>query len=205
MRYGLSLAAFLLVSAISACQRQGIDEYRVVKFIDGDTIVLNDDEGTRIDLALIDAPEIEQPFGRDARQGLESLIQDNRVQIQYMNNGKALVYLDSILINEKLVQKGYAWFDISAAPEPAMSIRLKDSQSEATSRKIGLWAQNDTLIVSPWQWRADGKEVVRNSNQIRFAQQREAERRRMELQKITDKRREANAPNRSKLITTKDD
>ena len=72
-------------SIVSAQARPGSTyTAHVVRIIDGDTIHVRDTTGEahRIRLAMIDAPEREQPFGTEATKKLSELLRQGTVRLK---------------------------------------------------------------------------------------------------------------------------
>lgn len=128
----------------------------VVKVIDGDTLRLRrDTHSFTAKLAFIDAPEREQPFGRESKNHLNNLLQDSDVLIQPKGDNW-LVFRHGNNINLTQLQQGYAW--------PSEAILASVQKNTATDPYLvayqtasenlrGLWAQGHDLRISPWQWR----------------------------------------------------
>ncbi|HFG8026080.1 TPA: thermonuclease family protein [Salmonella enterica subsp. enterica serovar Oranienburg] len=121
---------------------------RVVRVIDGDTVVVLTAPATevRIRLAGIDAPEKGQPFGQRARQFLASRGAGRVVEISGDSRdryGRTLgtIWTDGRDINAELVCSGMAW---------AYRVR-NEVQNPAREQKKGPWQESSP--VPPWQWR----------------------------------------------------
>jgi len=113
----------------------------VVGVIDGDTLVL---EGkSRIRLRHADAPELEFCGGREAKKELESLVSGKRVRIDEQvadkyGRGMALVYVGDVLVNEKMLQSGWARYhsDISSKED-----ELKGVSRTAKEGRLGIYGK----------------------------------------------------------------
>lgn len=127
---------------------------RVVELHDADTMWI--DRGgikTKVRLAWVDAPEIGQPDGVEARAFAAKLLLDKIVTISH---GKAASYgrpvvqillADQSGYNAALVQAGHAWVD----QRYSKSKLLLGLQAEAQAAKRGLWAMKNP--TPPWLWR----------------------------------------------------
>jgi endonuclease YncB( thermonuclease family) len=90
---------------------------KVVRVIDGDSLWLEPSPaGPPLQLRLqdIDAPEICQPWGPEARRALQELVLDKSVTVQVSGrdtHGRTLgtLHLDTLNVNRALVQEGHAW------------------------------------------------------------------------------------------------
>lgn len=130
-------------------------QWRVVGVVDGDLMTCLDEAGgqQKVRLAEIDAPELGQDYGTAARETLADFVFGKTVQV--VDQGKdrsgrwiAHVYVDGVDINRELVGQGAAWHYAAASSDPSLTAL----QTQAQSRKIGLWAQPNPM--PPWEWRA---------------------------------------------------
>lgn len=126
----------------------------MVGVVDGDLMTCLDDTGGqhKVRLAEIDAPEMGQDYGKQAREKLADAVFGKTVQV--VDQGKdragrwvARVYVDGVDVNRELVAQGAAWHYAAASSDPS----LGDLEARARSSRIGLWAEPDP--VPPWQWR----------------------------------------------------
>ena len=129
-------------------------QWRVVGVVDGDLMTCLDESGGqhKVRLAEIDAPDLGQDYGTQAREKLADYVFGKTVQV--VDQGKdrsgrwiARVYVDGVDVNRELVAGGDAWHYAAASSDPA----LGPLQEQARSRRLGLWAQPDP--VAPWEWR----------------------------------------------------
>lgn len=141
---------------------------KVIAIIDGDTLRLSTDSHTFIaNLAFIDAPEKEQPFGREASTHLKKLLLNHSVLIQPEDDAWVM-YRRGENVNLTQLQKGFAWLS-----QPLMKSVEKTTATEAktplnkyiyayqtaSENLQGLWALEHDLRVSPWQWRKQTVEI----------------------------------------------
>lgn len=140
----------------------------VVKVIDGDTLRLRDDtHAFTAKLAFIDAPEREQPFGRESKNHLKNLLRDSNVLIQ-PEGDEWVIFQSGENINFKQLQQGYAWPSeaimlstqkTATVPSNAHTDPYLSAYQTASENLRGLWAQEHDLRISPWQWRKQTVEV----------------------------------------------
>ncbi|MGK6307267.1 thermonuclease family protein [Variovorax sp. DT-64] len=162
-RFGLMLSAalFCLVVAIS----------------DGDTLKVRCGEPgsfrqLTVRLHAIDAPELNQPFGRRAKEALSrmayrktarldcKLDEDRyhrricRVQVAPDSCSEAPC-AKTLDVGLAMLTVGMAWWSRTHAGEqsPAERGQYAFAESEAKARRAGLWA--DQRPVPPWRWRAE--------------------------------------------------
>lgn len=126
---------------------------KVVNVIDGDTVELRLGSATRvIRLDQIDAPEIGQPWGRRARQGLSRRVAGQQVVAEIAGSDRyerllATLFVKDQNINREMVQSGDAW----AYKQYLTDSRLLDDEAAARTARIGLWRGADP--IPPWEWR----------------------------------------------------
>ena len=126
----------------------------VTRILDGDTLVIarNNGEEVKVRLAGIDAPEITQDFGEQARTALDTLVLNRRVTVENKgtdpyNRVIGVITVDDEDINQKLVKDGDAWF----YPDYANGLDYAADQAEADKGKLGLWSNRGA--VPPWLYR----------------------------------------------------
>ena len=133
---------------------------RCTKVSDGDTIhvVTDGNEKFKVRLDRIDAPEKDQPYGKESTAYLSSLIRGKTVRVEWVKKdqyGRALgiVFLDKTDVNLKMVETGnahhYSYFDKTPAYSAA--------ESAAKEKKLGLWASEN--VVSPYEWRKNKRRM----------------------------------------------
>jgi endonuclease YncB( thermonuclease family) len=126
---------------------------KVIVVMDGDTVmVLRDGQKLKIRLAYIDAPEKDQPFGKQSRDSLLEMLGKKQVQIDSQavdQYGRivGLISLDGRNVNQEQVKRGMAW-EYSHYHTDKTYLGLR---SEAQLSRRGLWGQNSPQ--APWQWR----------------------------------------------------
>ena len=126
---------------------------KVIVVMDGDTVmVLRDGHKTKVRLANIDAPEKDQPFGKQSRDSLLEMVGKKQVQIDSQavdQYGRIVgsISLDGRNINQEQVQRGMAW-EYSHYHTDKTYLGL---QSDAQQARRGLWGQASPQ--APWQWR----------------------------------------------------
>lgn len=124
------------------------DTARVIDVIDGDTIRVQFADGTveKVRYIGINAPELDRPGGKEARQINEQLVGGKVVTLirdvsERDRYGRLLryVYVDSLFVNAELVRRGYA----RAATYPP-DVRYADYfvklEREARQKGAGLWS-----------------------------------------------------------------
>lgn len=175
-RLRLSLGAAVTAVGIVACggpQPAGPGDaaapraVTVVSVHDGDTVRVRDGDGRvrTVRLATIDAPELGQPFGPQARDAVRERVQGRVVTLEPRGDdryGRTLAVLwlpGEAQAREDLalwaVGQGLAWHYTAHAREQPLTERWRYTMAETLARgsRLGLWAQPDPQ--PPWAWRRE--------------------------------------------------
>jgi micrococcal nuclease len=152
---GLSLGNFsFLGKNTSEIKKTGepteMSEAKVIRVIDGDTIEI--EGGERVRYIGIDAPETVEPrkaaecFGPEATAKNKELVEGKTVRLEKdltdrdkYNRLLRYVYVGTTLINQELVQLGFAraW---AYPPDLKYQDRIAQAQAAAKKMKNGLWS-----------------------------------------------------------------
>ena len=122
----------------------------VQRVVDGDTVYFQD--GAKIRLHGIDAPERNQPYGKQSTADLRDILGDSvyvytRDVDRYGREVAVLYTPEGVNVNLELVCIGAAWWYERYAKQDRA---LKDCQTSARSVGAGLWAEDP---IAPWEWR----------------------------------------------------
>lgn len=127
-----------------------------IRVYDGDTFILKvDDDYHRIRLASIDAPELDQTYGQEARIALARLIENRKVIVSVIDIDKYNREVGNVYVgaydkdtSNYMLANGAAWhlsyFD-RYHPKYPLHGRL---QLEAQKQGLGLWSQPNP--TPPW-------------------------------------------------------
>ena len=133
----------------------GRETWTVRAVHDGDTVTCHDTDGQarRIRLLGIDAPELGQTHGREARAALARKVGERRVGVAARGHDRhgrllATLWIEERDINREMVAEGHAWAFGGIAPDPD----LVEAESSARRERRGLWAES--LPEEPAHWRA---------------------------------------------------
>ena len=162
--------------AIDEARHKEAEKVKVViglctKVIDGDTIhvVTGGNVRFKVRLERIDAPESDQPYGKEATDYLAKLIKGRTVRVEWVKKDRygrilGIVYYDQPGnpnskpnrqdINLTMVSTGNAWHYSYFDQTPAYAA----AESAAKEKKLGLWAAGDT-VVSPYEWRKNKRKM----------------------------------------------
>jgi len=146
----VTLLAVILLAGVAVAGETGING-KCVKVIDGDTLVVKCDESRRtVEIDGIDAPELDQPWGKEVRSFVKSMVQGRQVEIEVIEGGddtvRARVFIDGVDLAEMLASRGLAW-----VPEDGADGELLSVSKSARDLPCGLWMDADP--VPPWEFR----------------------------------------------------
>ena len=117
---------------------------RVISVVDGDTTY---------NVYSIEAPEIEQPQGYEARKYLYNMILQRRVEVTPKGGrtpqGVRVIATtrDNDDVADLMLRSGFAWYRNDTVNE----LRYIRSERFAQEEGVGIWASPDH--VAPWEWR----------------------------------------------------
>jgi len=127
----------------------------IIDVIDGDTVLIkNGEELQEIDIMWIDAPELNQPFGREAKAFIEKIIKNGIVakiehcpaNIDYdpylVLHGKSGDHQDYHI---QMLMDGLAWVRYGYGVG-----MYSGQQWQAKQNKVGLWSEENP--IPPWEW-----------------------------------------------------
>lgn len=148
-------AAIALAVALSGEVHARALVARVVRVVDGDTLeVRSGHRELTLRLLYIDAPEHDQPYGREARRHLEQLVRLDRVRVETRGRdrfGRTLARViresDGLDVNLAQVERGFAW----SYARGDTRAEIERAEGAARRARVGLWA--DPRPVSPRTWR----------------------------------------------------
>jgi len=168
----MRLTLLLITFMASTCQGETIVG-RVVRIVDGDTLVILDSDKIqhRVRLAGIDAPEPGQPFGNLAKQNLSILTDVHEIRIDWYKKDRwnqviGTVWAQSpdtscqeeecpktLDVGMAQLTQGLAWHFKRYAHEQPEEQREQYSfaEYEAKAKRVGLW--NAPCPTPPWEWR----------------------------------------------------
>lgn len=132
---------------------------KVVLVLDGDTIIVLDSDNKQftVQLEAIDAPELKQEFGNEAKRNLAELLDGQAVRVIYTKISKhglvtGKVLIDSEDVNLQQIKDGFAWHYTAQTVQSENELRIySNAQSAAQYSETGLWATSDP--TPPWEFR----------------------------------------------------
>ncbi len=125
---------------------------KVTRVIDGDTF--ETETGEKIRLIGINAPEISDIFGKEAKQYLSDLIGNKTVDLKSDTNSKdrdryqrllRYVILDGVDINEKMISDGFAFAYLKY--KFSKSTDYEQAQLKARDTNKGIWGDSKRELI----------------------------------------------------------
>lgn len=164
-KFSLALLATLLFVSATLAQAITING-RVVRVVDGDTVILREAGGREVTVRVqgIDAPESGQPHGKDATKYLTMLALDKEVTADCPKKDQYGRLVCRIIskgadVAQSMLWAGWAWHYKFYQNEQTEADRARYASAEDFARegKLGLWA--DASAVAPWEYRQSVKNV----------------------------------------------
>ena len=129
-----------------------MEEARVARVIDGDTVVL--DNGEHVRYIGMDTPEKGRPYCKEATSKNKRLVEGKKVRLEYdvgrtdqYGRTLAYIYAGNIFVNAELVKSGYAMV-YTFPPNVKYYKTFVALQEEARKEKRGLWGLSQQDIES---------------------------------------------------------
>ena len=164
---GITLIALLFGLLLSPCAQARPDAEtlaQVIAVTDGDTLLLMPLNSAsaqqryyKLRLADIDAPELNQAFGEEAKRQLGNWVLHQTIRVVTVATdryGRRIGWVrltkaspEDTDVNTELVQQGLAWVS-TRYKHPAYLLK---AQRDAQLAARGLWA--DSHAIPPWVWR----------------------------------------------------
>ena len=119
----------------------------------------------------IDAPELAQPYGRESRKQLETLVRRGGIRMDAMATdryGRTVGLLSrrrrrGQSVNVEMVRSGMAWWYRRYG---GRDLGFPEAEAEAKRRRRGVWRHGDR-IRRPWDYRADLRRSRQRRRRIR--------------------------------------
>lgn len=151
----IALALFATVGALAAAAETIVGT--VTRVSDGDTIWVTDAKTRhKVRLVKIDAPESDQPHGKESTEFLKSLVYGKRVEVLWSAKdrygrilGTVTIMRDNevVDVNLAMVENGFAWHYSFNDRTPEYA----DAEKAAKRSRLGLWRAESP--VNPYHWR----------------------------------------------------
>uniref|UniRef100_UPI00403F6D7D thermonuclease family protein n=1 Tax=Microcoleus sp. OTE_8_concoct_300 TaxID=2964710 RepID=UPI00403F6D7D len=143
-----------------------LPEYEVIpgSVHDGDTLRVRSSKGEilKVRFACLDAPELKQPLGEEARNHLRSLINEaggkvkvNIIETDRYGRSVAELWTKKGLLQSQMTASGMAFaYDQYSKNCPNWDA-VKSSEKTAIEYKLGVWRSPN--FERPWNWRKANK------------------------------------------------
>lgn len=122
--------------------------YKVEEVIDGDTLVLTDNE--RVRLLGINTPEHDQHYFEEAKEVLKMLVIGKEVKLEKDITDKDIygrllryVFIGNLFVNEEMVKRGFA-NAFTFPPDVKYADKFIEAERVARSRELGLWVKSNS-------------------------------------------------------------
>lgn len=141
------LGAAAFTAALMAQTLLKKTSYKVERIVDGDTFITTENQMIRF--SGIDAPEMENCNGKEAKESLEKLILNKRLYLKIIYRDKlnrliSDVYNDKGLVSAKMVRLGMAYYTQAGMQSP----ELAEAANEARSKKLGVYSPKCTQLTN---------------------------------------------------------
>jgi len=139
------ILSLLVISYLLSSYSHAPTGQRVIKVLDGDSIILANGEEVRY--LGIDTPEYGQPFAEEAREFNRRLVKDRTVELEFDIEKRdhygrllAYVFVGKTFVNAELVKAGYAYVYTNPPNVKYRKLFLR-LQKEARENRRGLWSR----------------------------------------------------------------
>lgn len=148
-----AIIAALLFFVLRGCINE--NQVKASSTTDGDRLVLSD--GRAVRLAWVDAPELGQDAGEQARNALAALVHDKTITLTERGRDEhggliATVFTDGVDVGLLMLRGGWAWHHSGKLTQEPDEHRLYAYATlQARADGIGLWSLADP--IPPWEFR----------------------------------------------------
>ena len=129
----------------------------IERVVDGDTVVIN---GELNRIRKMDAPEMGQAFGEEAKGFMKALVENKTVVVAKWGNddfNRPLIdiHLDGVDVSEIMIESGYAWvYYVSGQMERNLNLMME----QARAKNIGIWADKTPMRPSEFRKLSNAQE-----------------------------------------------
>lgn len=167
-KHGFFLPVSALFYMVLACQPTGSNDaspgshgpgnplreekVEILRISDGDSFQVRvGDSSFRVRMHGVDAPELDQPYGRQSRYCLKEILSVAPIRLQEEYKDPYGRMVATILdengqdLNERAVRRGCAWAYVH------YSSKYSHAERQARKERLGLWEERNP--IPPWMWR----------------------------------------------------
>jgi micrococcal nuclease len=154
---GLLVLSLTAVRAQEAPGQRSMIAAQVIRVVDGDTLeVLVGRRKVRVHVNGVDAPEPNQPWGKEATQALSQMVLGQSVDLEPVGTATgsritAIVFVGEAEVGAALVSAGNAWADRKDL-RPS-DVGLCEVEASAREERLGLWSLPAPKRLAPWLFR----------------------------------------------------
>ena len=153
-----SILLLILLSGVGYSQSY---KGKITKVVDGDTYFFQTtNETLKVRMFGIDAPEGNQPFGKESKEFMSKYIHKDATLVSHGHDQYKRIlgtlFIDGQDINLLSVKGGYAWHYKRYLDDK----QYADAQENAKKNKLGLWGLSNP--IPPWNWRRNEKIHIEN-------------------------------------------
>lgn len=163
---GVVLVGAIFASWLAVCEaaeRRAVLRGTVIQVKDGDSLVVRLDSGpVEVRMHAVDAPEYDQPGGRQAQAALrQRLPRGAAVTLEPVEQDRysrlvATVFAGELNVDRWLVQQGHAW----AYRRHTGDAGYCELEEQARRAQRGVWARPAAQWIAPWDWRERKRDVT---------------------------------------------
>lgn len=134
---------------------------RVVEIVDGKTVVIQTFNNDRLtaELQYIEVPEAEQPFHKIAKDHLQALVLDKKIEFRArgFTSVKTVgqLLLNGVDVSQQMIRDGAAWYAVlqKNAQDYNESVVYQTNETQAKTEKLGVWSMPN--LKPSWEIRAE--------------------------------------------------
>lgn len=136
-------------------KESGQNKFLVTKVTDGDTVVVNiDGKEKSVRLIGIDAPELKEDLGIEAKNKLKELIENKEVFLENDESqedqdiyGRILryIFINNELVNQKMIEDGWAK-EYTYKKAYKNQQEFKTAETQAKEKNLGIWKKNQEKV-----------------------------------------------------------
>ncbi|MDQ2747357.1 MAG: thermonuclease family protein [Acidobacteriota bacterium] len=176
----LIFLAWMILCAASSAFAQTRVGGRVIEIVDGRTVVIQTFGNDRLTAVLqyIEVPEAEQPLHQIARDHLQTLVLDKKVEFRArgLSQTKTVgqLLLNGVDVSQQMIRDGAAWYAVleKNAQDYTESKIYQTTEDQAKSEKLGIWSIAG--LKPSWQIRAEAEEIRRQQERTAQEEQEKA-------------------------------
>lgn len=136
---------------------------RVIEIIDGRTVVIQTFSNIKLtaELQYIEVPEAAQPFHQIAKDHLQNLVLDKKIEFRArsLSQTKTVgqLLLNGVDVSQQMIRDGAAWYAIleKNAQDATESATYQNNEAQAKNEKLGVWSIAN--LKPSWELRAEAE------------------------------------------------